>query len=48
MDYAEQGTLWQILEGAMDNRLGEDDLRWWVPQAVSAIGWCHSQGFAHR
>lgn len=48
MDYAEGGSLWEILESAADNKLVEGDLRWWAPQAVSAIAWCHSQGFAHR
>ncbi|KAF8964501.1 kinase-like domain-containing protein [Flammula alnicola] len=49
MDYAEGGTLWDVLESSPhDGRVPEADLRWWAPQIVSAIHWCHSQGFAHR
>ena len=49
MDYAEGGTLWDILESSpLDAKISEDDIRWWAPQIVSAIHWCHSQGFAHR
>ncbi|KAI0310310.1 hypothetical protein OF83DRAFT_1295902 [Amylostereum chailletii] len=48
MDYAEGGTLWDVLESSPDERIPEDDLRWWFPQVVSAIAWCHGQGFAHR
>ncbi|KAF8148004.1 kinase-like domain-containing protein [Crassisporium funariophilum] len=49
MDYAEGGTLWDVLESSPhDGKILEKDLRWWVPQIVSAIHWCHSQGFAHR
>ncbi|CAA7270531.1 unnamed protein product [Cyclocybe aegerita] len=49
MDYAEGGTLWDVLESSPhDGRVLESDLKWWAPQVVSAIHWCHSQGFAHR
>ncbi|KIJ16169.1 hypothetical protein PAXINDRAFT_132796 [Paxillus involutus ATCC 200175] len=49
MDYAEGGTLWDVLESSPhDGRVSEADLGWWAPQAVCAIHWCHSQGFAHR
>ncbi|KAF9223096.1 kinase-like protein [Gyrodon lividus] len=49
MDYAQGGTLWDVLESSPhDGRVLEADLRWWAPQAVCAIHWCHSQGFAHR
>ncbi len=49
MDYAEGGTLWDVLESsALDGRVSERDIRWWAPQIVSAIHWCHSQGFVHR
>ena len=49
MDYAEGGTLWDVLESSPhDGRIPESDLKWWTPQVVSAIHWCHSQGFAHR
>ncbi|KAI0917995.1 hypothetical protein AcW1_006983 [Taiwanofungus camphoratus] len=49
MDYAEGGTLWDVLESSPhDGKVPETDLRWWVPQTVSAIHWCHSQGFVHR
>ncbi|KAG9309632.1 kinase-like domain-containing protein [Chiua virens] len=49
MDYAEGGTLWDVLESSPHGgRVLEVDLEWWAPQAVCAIHWCHSQGFAHR
>ena len=49
MDYAEGGTLWDVLESSPhDGLILESDLRWWIPQAVSAVHWCHSQGFVHR
>ncbi|KAJ3784639.1 kinase-like protein [Lentinula aff. detonsa] len=49
MDYAEGGTLWDVLESSpLGGRISEDDLRWWAPQIASAIHWCHSQGFVHR
>lgn len=49
MDYAEGGNLWDVLESSPhDGRIRERDLRWWVPQLVSAVHWCHAQGFAHR
>lgn len=49
MDYAEGGSLWDVLESSPHSgKLLEDDLQWWIPQVVSAIHWCHSQGFAHR
>ena len=34
--------------GVSDGRLLDRDIRWWIPQCVSAIEWCHSQGFVHR
>ncbi|KDQ08982.1 hypothetical protein BOTBODRAFT_191434 [Botryobasidium botryosum FD-172 SS1] len=48
MQYAEGGTLWDVLESATDARVRESDLKWWMAQAVCAIDWCHKQGFAHR
>lgn len=49
MQYAEGGTLWDVLESSPhDGRILETDLLWWAPQAVSAIEWCHSQNFVHR
>lgn len=48
MDYAEGGTLWDVLESSPEGRVHEADLLWWAPQAVCAINWCHSQGFVHR
>ncbi|KAH9951165.1 kinase-like protein [Amylocystis lapponica] len=49
MDYAEGGTLWDVLESSPhDGKVPEVDLHWWLPQIVSAIHWCHSQGFVHR
>jgi len=48
MDYIEGGTLWDVLESTPLERIREVDLRWWLPQVISAIAWCHSQGFVHR
>ncbi|KAH9476305.1 Serine/threonine-protein kinase MRCK gamma [Psilocybe cubensis] len=49
MDYAEGGTLWDVLESSPhDGRILESDMMWWIPQIVSAIHWCHLQGFVHR
>ncbi|OCH86956.1 kinase-like protein [Obba rivulosa] len=49
MDYAEGGTLWDVLESSpYDGKILETDLSWWAPQIISAIHWCHSQGFVHR
>lgn len=49
MDYAEGGSLWDVLESSpLGGRISEIDLRWWAPQIVSAIDWCHSQGYVHR
>lgn len=48
MDYAEAGSLWDVLESTTHGKLLELDLQWWIPQIVSAIHWCHTQGFAHR
>ena len=47
MEYAEGGTLWDVLE-SVEGTVKEPDLKWWAGQCVSAIGWCHNQGFAHR
>ncbi|KAF5310174.1 hypothetical protein D9619_010214 [Psilocybe cf. subviscida] len=49
MDYAAGGNLWDVLESSPHGgRILESDLHWWAPQIVSAIHWCHLQGFAHR
>ncbi|KAF8201369.1 kinase-like domain-containing protein [Mycena galopus ATCC 62051] len=56
MTYAEGGSLWDVLESSPLNgggagsggRVAEADMAWWAPQIVSAVGWCHEQGFAHR
>ncbi|THU80380.1 kinase-like protein [Dendrothele bispora CBS 962.96] len=49
MEYAQGGSLWDVLESSpLQGRITEDDLRWWVPQMISAVAWCHQQGFAHR
>ncbi|KAJ7097586.1 kinase-like domain-containing protein [Mycena epipterygia] len=49
MHYAEGGTLWDVLESSPHNgRATEEDMAWWTPQVISAVHWCHSQGFAHR
>ncbi|KAI0076586.1 kinase-like protein [Panus rudis PR-1116 ss-1] len=49
MDYAEGGTLLDVLESSpLDGRVAEEDIHWWAPQLISAIHWCHSQGYVHR
>ncbi|KAJ6498530.1 kinase-like protein [Mycena vitilis] len=49
MQYAEGGTLWDVLESSpLNGRVAEEDMAWWAPQLVSAVHWCHSQGFVHR
>jgi serine/threonine protein kinase len=49
MDFAEGGTLWDVLESSpLDGRISESDITWWAPQIVSAINWCHQEGFVHR
>jgi len=49
MNYAEGGTLWDVLESSpFDGRIPEEDLHWWLPQVVSALAWCHAQGYVHR
>ncbi|KAF8654999.1 hypothetical protein AX16_003303 [Volvariella volvacea WC 439] len=49
MDYAEGGNLWDVLESSPhESRIAESDVKWWAPQIVGAIHWCHSQGFVHR
>ncbi|THH18398.1 hypothetical protein EUX98_g8966, partial [Antrodiella citrinella] len=49
MDYAEGGTLWDILESSpLDGKISEQDIKWWTPQIINAIAWCHSQDFVHR
>ncbi|KAG5645394.1 hypothetical protein DXG03_006347 [Asterophora parasitica] len=49
MEYAEGGNLSDVLESSPHNgRVLESDLMWWAPQLVSAIHWCHSEGFVHR
>ncbi|KAL4263518.1 non-specific serine/threonine protein kinase [Pleurotus pulmonarius] len=32
MDYAEGGSLWDVLESHPEGRIPEDDMSWWVPQ----------------
>src|SRR5258708_29708966 len=48
MEYALGGNLSDLIASTSNSRASEADLRWWVPQAVSSIDWCHAQGFAHR
>lgn len=49
MDYAEGGSLQDLLDSSpFDSRVTESDWMWWAPQIVSAVAWCHEQGFAHR
>ena len=48
MQYADGGNLWDVIESSFEGRISEPDLQWWASQIVSAIGWCHSQGYVHR
>ena len=49
MDYAEGGSLWDVLESSFhDSRISESAFRWWMPQVVSAIQKYHEQGFIRR
>ena len=49
MEYANGGSLWDVLESSADGRLAASDLAWWAPQCVAAIDWLHSRaGFVHR
>lgn len=48
MQYADGGNLWDVLESSEYGRLSQSDLDWWIPQMVSGIEWCHTQGFVHR
>lgn len=49
MQYADGGTLWDVLESSpLNGRVAEEDMAWWAPQVVSAVHWCHAQGFVHR
>lgn len=49
MEYAEGGTLWDVLESSpFEGRISEANVRWWAPQIISAVHWCHSQGYVHR
>ncbi|KAJ7444570.1 kinase-like domain-containing protein [Mycena galericulata] len=48
MEYGAGGTLWDVLESSPQSRISEEDMAWWTPQVISAVHWCHSQGFAHR
>ena len=49
MEYIDGGNLWDVLESSpLDGRISEKDIMWWAPQIVSAIHWCHTQGFVHR
>ena len=46
MDFATGGSMADLLESA--GQIPESDIKWWLPQMVSAIDWCHTQGFCHR
>ncbi|KAF9269788.1 kinase-like protein [Marasmius fiardii PR-910] len=48
--YAPLGSLWDLLSSSPLSpvRIREEELKWWVPQVVCAIAWCHEQGYAHR
>lgn len=48
MQYAEGGSIEDVLNCAAQGRLSEKDMSWWIPQTVAAIAWCHSEGFIHR
>ncbi|KAF8325188.1 kinase-like domain-containing protein [Cantharellus anzutake] len=48
MEYAAGGSLWDLIASVPDSKVTEADLRWWVPQAINSIDWCHAQGFSHR
>ncbi|KAF7303885.1 hypothetical protein MIND_00618600 [Mycena indigotica] len=49
MTYGAGGNLWEVLQSSpLGSRVSEEDMSWWTPQFISAIHWCHSQGFAHR
>lgn len=49
MRYAEGGSLWDVLESSpLGGRVAEEDMAWWAPQVVGAVGWVHAQGFVHR
>jgi hypothetical protein len=38
MDYAEGGTLWDVLESSPHGGgIPESDLKWWAPQIISNI-----------
>jgi len=46
MDFATGGSMADLLESA--GQTPEADIKWWLPQMVSAIDWCHEQRFCHR
>ncbi|KAJ7240865.1 kinase-like domain-containing protein [Mycena haematopus] len=49
MTHGEGGSLWDVLESSpLGGRVAEADMAWWAPQVVSAVHWCHGQGFVHR
>ncbi|KIY74179.1 kinase-like protein [Cylindrobasidium torrendii FP15055 ss-10] len=49
MDFAEGGTLDDVLlSSPLDGRISESDVRWWAPQIVASVHWCHTQGYVHR
>jgi serine/threonine protein kinase len=48
MDNMEGGMLWGVLESNPLEQIHQVDLRWWLPQVIRAVVWCHSQGFIHR
>lgn len=46
MDFATGGSISDLLESS--GQIPEADIKWWLPQMVNAIEWCHAQGFCHR
>ncbi|KAG7089046.1 hypothetical protein E1B28_010756 [Marasmius oreades] len=48
--YAPLSSLWDLLSSSPLSPvwIGEEELKWWVPQVICAIAWYHDQGYAHR
>ncbi|KAL0071003.1 hypothetical protein AAF712_001561 [Marasmius tenuissimus] len=48
--YAPLGSLWELFSSSplFPVRIREEELKWWIPQVICAIAWCHEQGYAHR
>ena len=51
MEYLDGGNLQDVLDSSCLSggaRISEEDIKWWSPQIVGAVGWCHKMGWAHR